>query len=58
MTWLNWRPAEDWEEPVVAHGLECELDKDRALVSGVKSEQERPVPVADLTLPAVYVDRG
>jgi hypothetical protein len=59
MTWLNGRPALSWEESVVRHGLECELARDRGLLSGVLSEEQRvSVPagertITDLTFPCI-----
>ena len=52
---LNGRKATDWEAAAIAHGRECELERDKRVVAGLTAEYPRePVPVprrvTDLTL--------
>ena len=50
---LNGRPAEDWELAAVTHGRECELRRERELLTGLLTEYPReqvpvPRPVTDV----------
>ena len=52
---LNGRPAEDWELAAVAHGRECDLDRDKRALEGLLAEYPReaspvPRPVTDLAV--------
>ena len=52
---LNGRPALDWELAAIAHGRECELERDMRVVAGLLAEYPRdpapvPRPVTDLPL--------
>ena len=52
---LNGRLATDFEQAAIAHGRECELERDRSVVAGLLTEYPRdaepfPRPVTDLGL--------
>ena len=52
---LNGRPAKDWEAAAVAHGRQCELDRDMRALAGLLAEYPReestvPRPVTDVPL--------
>ena len=51
--YLNGRLATDWEAAAVAHGRECELDRDLRQLAGLLAEYPRepspvPRPVTDV----------
>ena len=52
---LNGRPAEPFEVAAIAHGRECDLERDRSALAGLLAEYPReespvPRPVTDVPL--------
>ena len=52
-TYLNGRPAADWELPVIDRARECERARDLALLAGVLTGEPARVVPQGLDLPAI-----